>query len=166
MTNRDETSRHRLLDAIECIKNLEAVVSHCNEIRDAYYDAYMREDPELPENRANGIVNKYELCGRIKQIAIKSRRKIMKKIYNFFDDNSDHEFRCLFKHTVSAKQFIDEVDDATDVLFFDESQELYKMMSLAISGFLWEKPQTCARCLLDDLLSNDNEDDGTELWEE
>ena len=44
MTDKNQTSRHWLLDAIECIKNCEAVVSHCNEISDAYYDAYMALD--------------------------------------------------------------------------------------------------------------------------
>lgn len=160
MTSKDETSRHWILDAIECIKNCEAIVSHCNEIRDAYYDAYMDADISSSEKRGDSIVAKYELCGRIKDMAIKSRRKIMRKIFKMFEDEWAHDMWCIFKHSVAAKQFIDEVDDATDVLFFDEAQDIYKMMSLAVSWFLWQEPHTCARCLLDDLLSNEDEDEG------
>jgi hypothetical protein len=32
------------------------------------------------------------------------------------------------------------------------------LMSLALSLFVWEEPQLCARCMLDDLLSNEEEE--------
>ena len=44
MTDKQETSRHWILDAIECIKNCEAIVSHCNEIMDSIYDNVSKND--------------------------------------------------------------------------------------------------------------------------
>lgn len=156
MTDKNQTSRHWLLDAIECIKNCEAVVSHCNEISDAYYDAYMALDLSQEWIEDNEVVKRYELCWRMKDIATKVRRNIMSRILEMFE--GDDQFRCIFKHAVSAKQYIDEVNDAADEMFYQEWQNLYKLMSLAISKFVGEEPETCARCLWDKLLSHNEEE--------
>ena len=80
----------------------------------------------------------------------------MSRILEMFE--GDEQFRCIFKHAVSAKQYIDEVNDAADEMFYQEWQDLYKLMSLAISKFVGEEPETCARCLGDKLLSHNEEE--------
>jgi hypothetical protein len=82
MTNKNETSRHRLLDAVECVKNCEAVVSHCKEIMNAYHDAALSEDLSVEVTPAT---DKYEMCNRIMKMAQKARRKVMHKMFEQFD---------------------------------------------------------------------------------
>ena len=160
MTDKDETSRHRLLDAIECIKNCEAIVSHCNEIMDSYYDKY-NETEDIEDPNPSPVVRKYESCSKMKAMATKIRRRMMKKIFDHFED-ADHDYRCILKHAASVKQFADEVDDAeASGIFREDTASSYKLMSLALSLFVWEEPQLCARCMLDDLLSDNNEENGT-----
>ena len=155
MVDKQETSRHWILDAIECIKNCEAIVSHCNEIMDSLYDHYMESDPEKKDDISN---RKYESCSKMKAMATKIRRRMMKKIFNHFED-ADHDYRCILKHAASVKQFADEVDDAeASGIFREDTASSYKLMSLALSLFVWEEPQLCARCMLDDLLSNEEEE--------
>ena len=152
MTDKQETSRHWILDAIECIKNCEAIVSHCNEIMDSIADATFKSDQD------SQLREKYNALYDTKEMAIRVRRKVMKKMFNEFE-NWQHDRWCILKHSVAAKQFIDEVCDA-GWEFWDESLELYKLMSLSLSQFIWEKQQMCARCMADDLLSdNDNENE-------
>ena len=145
MTNKQETSRHWILDAIECIKNCEAIVSHCNEIMDSIYDNVSKNDKAY---------NDYMNLNRMKEIAIKVRRKTMRKIYESFD-NADHQYWCILKHAIAAKWFMDEVvaadDDDHPSLRSNEPHDLYELMSLAISSFIWVEPQVCARCMADDL---------------
>ena len=155
MTNKDETSRHRLLDAIECIKNCEAIVSHCNEIMDSYYDKYM----EVWDGgeKSYVVTKKYESCDKMKAMATKIRRRMMKKIFDRFED-ADHDYRCILKHAASVKQFADEVDDAeASGIFREDTASSYKLMSLALSLFVWEEPQLCARCMLDDMMWEDDD---------
>ena len=156
MTDKKETSRHWILDAIECLKNCEAIVSHCKEIMNAYHDAALSED--LKEE-VTPATDKYEMCNRIMKMAVKARRKIMSKMFEQFE--WDHQMWCIFKHSIMAKQYIEEVNSATDDLFDEEEDEIYKFMSLALSQFIWEEPGLCARCIADDLLSKeDNNEDG------
>lgn len=54
----------------------------------------------------------------MKDIATKVRRNIMSRILEMFE--GDDQFRCIFKHAVSAKQYIDEVNDAADEMFYQE----------------------------------------------
>lgn len=152
MTDKQETSRHWILDAIECIKNCEAIVSHCNEIMDSIADATFKSDQD------SQLREKYNALYDTKKIAIRVRRRVMKKMFNEFE-NWQHDRWCILKHSVAAKQFIDEVCDAWWE-FWDESLELYKLMSLSLSQFIWEKQQMCARCMLDDLLYDNKDDDG------
>jgi len=146
---KETTSRHWILDAIECIKNCEAIVSHCNEIMDSIHDNVTKNDE---------VYSKYENLKNMKEIATKTRRRVMNKISQSFD-NTDHQMRCIVKHSVAAKWFIDEVADASVASFVwnDDKQDLYKLMSLAISSFIWEEPQVCARCMADALF--DKEED-------
>ena len=165
MTNKDETSRHRLLDAIECIKNCEAIVSHCNEIMDSYYDKY-NETEDIGDPKQSPVVRKYESCSKMKAMATKIRRRMMKKIFDRFED-ADHDYRCILKHAVSVKQFADEVDDAeASGIFREDTASSYKLMSLALSLFVWEEPQLCARCMLDDMMWEEDEDEMLEkiVW--
>lgn len=145
MTDKQETSRHWILDAIECIKNCEAIVSHCNEIMDSIYDNVSKNDKAYDD---------YMHLNRMKEIATKVRRKVMRKIYESFD-NADHKMWCIVKHSVAAKWFMDEVvaadDDDHPSLRSNEPHDLYELMSLAISSFIWVEPQVCARCMADDL---------------
>ena len=150
MVDKQETSRHWILDAIECIKNCEAIVSHCNEIMDSIYDNVSKNDKAYDD---------YMNLNRMKEIATKVRRKTMRKIFESFD-NADHQYRCILKHAVAAKWFMDEVvaadnDDDSPSLRSTEPHDLYELMSLAISSFIWVEPQVCARCMADDL-SDDN----------
>ena len=162
MTDRQETSRHRLLDAIECIKNCEAIVSHCNEIMDSYYDKY-NETEDIWDPKPSPVVRKYESCSKMKAMATKIRRRMMKKIFDRFED-ADHDYRCILKHAASVKQFADEVDDAeASGIFREDTASSYKLMSLALSLFVWEEPQLCARCMLDDLLSDEEEEQALDL---
>lgn len=142
-----------MLDAVETIKNCEQTVSHCNELMDS-----LTSDKEIDELSEKQIA-KYLNLTRIKTGALKARRSVMSKLFKWIEDSWDHDYWCILKHIVSAKWFMDEVNDATDNMFYEEWSELYKLMSLALSQFIWEEPQTCARCMLDDLLSNDEEDD-------
>ena len=146
MTDKQETSRHWILDAIECIKNCEAIVSHCNEIMDSIYDNVSKNDKAY---------NDYMNLNSMKEIATKVRRKTMRKIFESFD-KADHQYWCILKHAVAAKWFMDEVvaadnDDDKPSLWSTEPNDLYKLMSLAISSFIWVEPQVCARCMADDL---------------
>ena len=146
----DNTSRHRILDAIECIKNCEAIVSHCNEIMDSIHDNVSKNDKAY---------DKYMNLNHMREIATNTRRKVMRKVFSSFD-KADHEYWCILKHAVAAKWFIDEVVAADeDWLWSTEPQELYQLMSLAISSFIWEKPQLCARCMADDLLYGTDDKD-------
>lgn len=149
MTDKQETSRHWILDAIECIKNCEAIVSHCNEIMDSIYGNVNKNDKAYDD---------YMNLNRMKEIATKVRRKTMRKIFESFD-KADHQYRCILKHAVAAKWFMDEVvaadNDDNSVLRpslrSTEPHDLYELMSLAISSFIWVEPQVCARCMADDL---------------
>ena len=144
MTDKQETSRHWILDAIECIKNCEAIVSHCNEIMDSIYDNVSKNDKAYDD---------YMNLNMMKEIATKVRRKTMRKIFESFD-NADHQYWCILKHAISAKWFMDEVvaaDNDDDNLRTNEPHDLYELMSLAISSFIWVEPQVCARCMADDL---------------
>lgn len=150
MTDKQETSRHWILDAIECIKNCEAIVSHCNEIMDSIYDNVSKNDKSYDD---------YMNLNRMKEIATKVRRKTMRKIFESFD-NADHQYWCILKHAVAAKWFMDEVvaadnDDDKPSLRSNEPHDLYELMSLAISSFIWVEPQVCARCMADDLEDDD-----------
>lgn len=150
MTDKQETSRHWILDAIECIKNCEAIVSHCNEIMDSIYDNVSKNDKAYDD---------YMNLNRMKEIATKVRRKTMRKIFESFD-NADHQYWCILKHAVAAKWFMDEVvaadnDDDKPSLRSNEPHDLYELMSLAISSFIWVEPQVCARCMADDLEEDD-----------
>ena len=158
MVDKQETSRHWILDAIECIKNCEAIVSHCNEIMDSYYDKY-NETEYIWDPKPSPVVRKYESCSKMKTMAIKIRRRMMKKIFDRFED-ADHDYRCILKHAASVKQFADEVDDAeASGIFREDTASSYKLMSLALSLFVWEEPQLCARCMLDDMMWEDSEDE-------
>lgn len=145
MTDKQETSRHWILDAIECIKNCEAIVSHCNEIMDSIYDNVSKNDKAYDD---------YMNLNRMKEIATKVRRKTMRKIFESFD-NADHQYWCILKHAIAAKWFMDEVvaadNDDSPSLRSNEPHDLYELMSLAISSFIWVEPQVCARCMADDL---------------
>lgn len=161
MTDRQETSRHWILDAIECIKNCEAIVSHCNEIMDSIYDNVSKNDKAYDD---------YMNLNRMKEIATKVRRKTMRKIYESFD-KADHQYRCILKHAIAAKWFMDEVvaadDDDHPSLRSNEPHDLYELMSLAISSFIWVEPQVCARCMADDLEDDDTiilADNHLDLW--
>ncbi len=149
MTDKQETSRHWILDAIECIKNCEAIVSHCNEIMDSIYDNVSKNDKAYDD---------YMNLNRMKEIATKVRRKTMRKIYESFD-KADHQYWCILKHAIAAKWFMDEVvaadDDDHPSLRSTEPHDLYELMSLAISSFIWVEPQVCARCMADDLEDDD-----------
>ena len=147
MTDKQETSRHWILDAIECIKNCEAIVSHCNEIMDSIYDNVSKNDKAYDD---------YMNLNRMKEIATKVRRKTMRKIYESFD-KADHQYWCILKHAIAAKWFMDEVVAAGDEnsLRSNEPHDLYELMSLAISSFIWVEPQVCARCMADDLEEDD-----------
>ena len=95
----------------------------------------------------------------MKEIATKVRRKTMRKIYESFD-KADHQYWCILKHAVAAKWFMDEVvaadnDDDKPSLRSTEPHDLYELMSLAISSFIWVEPQVCARCMADDLEEDD-----------
>jgi hypothetical protein len=78
----------------------------------------------------------------------------MRKIFESFD-NADHQYWCILKHAIAAKWFMDEVvaadDDDHPSLRSNEPHDLYELMSLAISSFIWVEPQVCARCMADDL---------------
>lgn len=149
---KDTTSRHWILDAVECIKNCEAIVSHCNEIMDSISENITRDDK---------VYDKYMVYMEIRERATRVRRNVMRKIYNSFE-NADHELWCIVKHSIAAKWFLDEVvaadTDNKNLREFDQ-QDLYKLMSLALSSFIWEKPQLCARCMADDLFYKEGKDD-------
>ena len=55
------TSRHRILDAVEAIKNCEAIVSHCNEIMDSIEDNAFKEEAES----GNKLEQKYNNLNKI-----------------------------------------------------------------------------------------------------
>lgn len=162
MTDKQETSRHWILDAIECIKNCEAIVSHCNEIMDSIYDNVSKNDKAYDD---------YMNLNRMKEIATKVRRKTMRKIYESFD-KADHQYWCILKHAIAAKWFMDEVvaadnDDDKPSLRSNEPHDLYELMSLAISSFIWVEPQVCARCMADDLEDDDTiilADNHLDVW--
>lgn len=145
MTDKQETSRHWILDAIECIKNCEAIASHCNEIMDSIYGNVSKNDKAYDD---------YMNLNRMKEIATKVRRKTMRKVFESFD-NADHQYWCILKHAIAAKWFMDEVvaadNDDSPSLRSNEPHDLYELMSLAISSFIWVEPQVCARCMADDL---------------
>lgn len=152
------TSRHWILDAVEAIKNCEAIVSHCNEIMDSIEDNAFKDDAES----GNRLEQKYNNLFKIKDMATKARRSIMLQIENNVE-NIDHDYRCIVKHAIAAKWFMDEVWDATGHVMYKEALMLYKTMSMALSQFIGEDMEVCARCLLDKYLAHEN--DNQELAE-
>jgi hypothetical protein len=44
-------------------------------------------------------------------------------------------------------------------MFDEEEDEIYKLMSLTLSQFIWAEEWLCARCVLDDLLSKENDNE-------
>lgn len=144
------TSRHWVLDAVESIKNCEAIVSHCNEIMDSIYDEVQKREP----GSNDPLCVKYETLYKIKVKSMKLRRKMMSKLQEAYE-NADPNYRCILKHAINVKGFIDEVDDANHNEFYQECSDAYKIMSLALSQFIWEEPELCARCLLDKQLEDE-----------
>ncbi len=80
------------------------------------------------------------------------RRNIMKKIEEEFW--ADHEYRCMVKHAVASRWFLQEVKDATtgrDPLYERAAENMF----IILSKFLKQELTNCWRCLLDSIKSND-----------
>lgn len=151
----DTTSRHWVMDALEAIKNLEATVSHCNEIMHSIYNNTWNRD-----NIDADLVGKYTELSIIKEGATKNRRFIMKYIFKNFEW-WDREYRCILKHQLSALEFMEEVYDATrDVNLWDTITSIYNDMSMALTKFIWTETNVCARCALDEFLSDNSNNNG------
>ncbi len=141
------SSRWRVLDAIELMVNQIAIVSHCQEVINELTIEYNSvSDPEDVTQVLRDIVTYEEVLTN----ALESRRDIQKMLMDEFSGNK--KAWCLFKHAVAAYWYATEVKDATpDAVRIQ--QKAYEDMIRIAGIFFWVEVETdCARCLFDQLL--------------
>lgn len=146
----NQTSRLRVLDAVELIANQIAIGSHCQELINEYMTDYELEPTEELKQK---IINQQNIFAQ----ALSLRRSIMENILQIFEW-SDKNQRCLFKHAVASYMFATECKDAaTSICREDIQQKAYYQMLQVLSMFLGVEPQLCGRCLQDILFAKQSE---------
>lgn len=142
-----QTSRHRLLDAVELIWQQCALVSHCQEIIDSYWtsEEVTIEDVTLAEET---IIN----CNSV-------RRNIMQNILLHFKWNK--LYWCQVKHSVFAYELSCELlyADWNNISFLENQRKCAENMYKILSKFINQDVVVCWRCLNDALEVNDKKDD-------
>lgn len=156
------SSRKPLMDQIEFVTQLIAIVSHSQElihhyesiVKEASWDDYEKAIQEIKDHES--ILNK----------SLNLRRDVMRSIseeYAWHDD----KVRCSFKHAVASYWYATECLQATREwtteyeMWKDYQNTAYEIMNGIVSKFVWLEMETCWRCLADKLPKfNDKEDDG------
>ena len=124
----DKTSRLWILDAIEALVNNIQLASHIQEHLDNW-----EAEKEM-----------YYIHAEV----VTLRRQIMKKIENDF--GADHQYRCMVKHAIASRWFLQEVKDAAygwEKLYNTATENMF----MILSKFLKQEITDCWRCLLDSL---------------
>ena len=138
----EQTSRLRVLDAVELIANQIAIGSHCQELINEYITDYELEPSEELKQK---IINQENILAQ----SISMRRMVMENLLEIFE-SSDKNMRCTFKHAVASYMFATEcVQAATSICRSDVQQKAYLQMIQVLSMFLGVEPQLCGRCLQD-----------------
>lgn len=140
-----QTSRLRVLDAVELIANQIAISSHCQELINEFMSDY---DLEPTEELKQKIIDQQSILSQ----SITMRRMVMENLLETFE-SSDKNLRCTFKHAVASYMFATECAHAmTAICREDIQQRAYLQMIQILSMFLGIEPQLCGRCLQDILL--------------
>lgn len=130
-----KTSRHRVLDAVELIWQLQALNSHYEE----YVNSMILN--ESTEDAVNFATQQIKMNDNM-------RRDIMNMIAG---SGKQHRW-CTTKHAIFAYTLWCELNSANPD-FEQIKKWLSKQMYSSLSLFLWEDIETCGRCLNDSLLS-------------
>ena len=148
----EQTSRLRVLDAVELIANQIAIGSHCQELINEYMADY---DLEPTEDLRIKLLHQQNLLWQ----SISLRRMIMDNLLQSFEE-SDKNFRCSFKHAVASYMFATECAHISCQNIWWEviQQRAYYQMIQVLSLFLGIEPQLCWRCLQDILHDKLNKD--------
>lgn len=127
-----QTSRHRILDAVELIGNLIASASHYQELITAV------------DQSEEKVVQYTEQLKRV----VALRRDIMSQL-----EKQDDEVWCLLKHSIAQYTYATELYYANfDSPFFQYAQEeCSSLMYETLSQFLGMEIVKCGRCLNDEL---------------
>lgn len=135
------TSRQPIIDIIELIANLIASASHLQE---------MIENEEDFDKRDEYTNQLYEL--------IDIRREVMKQI-----ECKDNTWRCSLKHSIAQWNY------ALEVYYADRNKNnedivsaLTKYMYTVISRYMGVDVVNCSRCLEDQILSSNKQDETTD----
>lgn len=154
-----QTSRLRVLDAVELIANQIAISSHCQELINELMSDY---ELEPTEELSTKIKNQQSILAQ----SIGLRRMVMDNLLVSFE-SSDKELRCTFKHAVASYMYATECSHVSGQNIWRETiqQRAYLQMIQVLSMFLGIEPQLCGRCL-QDILSDKQPNDVFKLRKE
>ena len=154
-----QTSRLRVLDAVELIANQIAISSHCQELINELMSDY---ELEPTEELSTKIKNQQSILAQ----SIGLRRMVMDNLLVSFE-SSDKELRCTFKHAVASYMYATECAHVSGQNIWRETiqQRAYLQMIQVLSMFLGIEPQLCGRCL-QDILSDKQSNDVFKLRKE
>ena len=145
-----QTSRQRIMDAIELATNQIQLASHLQELIDFdYSDLEVEED----DDKRTKILEKIQKNKLLLDWAVWMRRDTMSYIQDKIE-NLGQDYWCAFKHALWARWYAQEVYYATRD---DKSEQLYKrakeLLMMVLSQFLWLELSKCWRCIEDSLQS-------------
>lgn len=142
-----QTSRARLIDAVELIANDIAQASHIQEKINN-----IEQDLELWEWDEKGLLVKKQDLILLLSDVVKRRRDTMTTIKEAFPE-WDGDFWCSLKHAIASYWYATELYYANEN-FYPIQRSSYETMIEVISSFIWVEITSCWRCLHDQLLSN------------
>lgn len=149
--DKKQTSRGRILDAVNLMCEQVAIASHCQELINIY-TIDIKTFEEWKWVTVEDLTNKLMIQKNILEKSVSMRRSIMSKIAEMHP--WDHHVRCSLKHALWLYQFATEVLYANpdDIFWIKQQQECYEIMI----GVLWlfcgvKEFVTCGRCLEDEL---------------
>lgn len=148
----EQTSRLRVLDAVELIANQIALSSHCQELINELMSDY---ELEPTEDLSIKIKNQQSILAQ----SIRLRRMVMENLLVSFE-SSDKELRCTFKHAVASYMYATECAHVSgqNIWREDIQQRAYIQMIQVLSMFLGVEVQLCGRCLQDILSYKQSKD--------
>lgn len=150
MTNKTQTSRQWILDAVELIANLIAMSSHAQEL----INIYTIDFNGASESEQDDIISKINEQKIFLSEANRIRRNYMSALEKEF--GAEKQLWCEFKHAVGTYGFACEVYAAnpSNPVLEGGQQDCYELMNKVISAFLnLDELLPCGRCLADKLNS-------------
>jgi len=144
----EQTSRLRILDAVELIANQIAIVSHCQEIINELMADYETEPSEKLQQQ---LMDQQSIMHQANTI----RRMAMDSLLNSSDETDKNQW-CVFKHAVWSYMFAMECSHVLwqSIDRANIQERAYMQMLQVLSMFLGVEPQLCWRCLADILTNN------------